>query len=230
MVAMMNGDRKAIEDRVVKDVIMSGFQADNSTCCEAKLRFMLQQKTQLNDQWRYSRHELLRFLSQSLDKMSRSDIESLVQVPDEEHDFAVGLNGRLCDLEEEDEESSLDDDVAETETTETTLEPLATSPTQSASDVPTPANTLPKQANRGSSPKGATAAHLLLLQHTRSATNVVPPEPAVSSRQVPPPSPLASPAGNEQMQRLNQRIAHLESYVQQELAAIKREMTQMNVT
>ena len=74
MVAMMNGDRKAIEDRVVKDVIMSGFQADNSTCCEAKLRFMLQQKTQLNDQWRYSRHELLRFLSQSLDKMSRSDM------------------------------------------------------------------------------------------------------------------------------------------------------------
>lgn len=99
----------AHEDNVIKQVLLSGFNADNSTCNEANLRFLLQQKTKLKDQWKYSRRELLLILKQNFDKVNRADMESLVQLP-EEDDSDLGLNGVI---EEEDEE-----DLQETSTEE----------------------------------------------------------------------------------------------------------------
>ena len=62
------------EDGIIKQVLLSGFNADNSTCNEANLRFLLQQKTKLKDQWKFSRRELLLIVKQNFDKFNRSDI------------------------------------------------------------------------------------------------------------------------------------------------------------
>merc|ERR1711957_199013 len=96
-----------VEDKIVKDVIMHGFKADERTCSEAKLRFLMQQKTSLIDQWRYTRTGLLRELTRKLDQIDRKDVESLVQIPsgDDEALNEIDEDDLLEEDEEEDEES-----------------------------------------------------------------------------------------------------------------------------
>jgi len=90
----------SVKDGVIKDVIMHGFAADESTCCEAELRFLIQQKTALQDQWRLSKRDLLKYLRKNIDTIDRQDIEKIVQEPDLDFDM----------LEEEDEDTTSNSD------------------------------------------------------------------------------------------------------------------------
>jgi len=86
-------------DYVIKDVLLHGFIADQSTCSEAELRFLIQQKTDIQDQWKMSKRELLKRLHRNIDKIDRVDIEKIVQEPDEDED-----TDGIYDIQEVDEE------------------------------------------------------------------------------------------------------------------------------
>jgi len=100
-------------DDVIKDVIMHGLKADPSTCNEAELRFVIQQKTSKPDQWKFHKKELLKYLHRNLHEVERQDIESIVQEPetdlddlievDEEDQSDDGINsGQISELERDD--------------------------------------------------------------------------------------------------------------------------------
>lgn len=200
----------AVEDRIIKDVLMSGFQADETTCSEAKLRFLLQQKSELSEQWRYNRHELLKYLRSVVDKISRQDIESLVQCPEETSD-----NNLEC-LEEEDSEDTRPDDdniIREEDEDEDQNnedqnsigeQPVLSSESQS---------TAPPQYQTPTSTNGRPASSS-------------PPVIAVTS-------PLAAETNHQQhsdhrLSNIINRVNTLERYVLNEIQSIRDELQQVN--
>lgn len=241
----------SVEDKLIKEVLMSGFQADETTCCEPKLRYLLQQKTQLVDQWKFGRHELLRFLRANVEKLARYDIEELVQLPEEDSE------SNLNDIEEEDNEDthSTDEDV-QAEAPQPTAEPNHPLKPQYTPDA-TPQQAPPPQYKSPTAtppitntrPAMATLAAFNLSQattssHPRPPTTIVAPQsysdgPALPSsapsRHPHNLSPLASPQGSAvgntslQIQRLNARVMQLDNYVRDELAAIKRELESLKM-
>lgn len=71
-----------IRDEVIKDVLLNGLRADPSTCNEAQLRFVVQQKTSKKNQWNHTKKELLKWVHRNMSEIKREDIELIVQDPE----------------------------------------------------------------------------------------------------------------------------------------------------
>jgi len=213
-----------VEDKIVKDVLMHGFKADERTCSEAKLRFLMQQKTSLIDQWRYTRTGLLKELTRKLDQIDRKDVESLVQIPSGDDEALNEIDEDDLLEEDEDEEEDEDDDEESEEESET--EHLLDNGYQSnvlneiqeenedeyeEEHIGENMNQLsPINEQREMANNVEASIHTDLPSYKSQSPNLTPVLNAVTSE--------------NEMDRLRQRIANLESYVKREVAEIKQDL------
>lgn len=214
-----------VEDKIVKDVLMHGFKADERTCSEAKLRFLMQQKTSLVDQWRYTRTGLLKELTRKLDQIDRKDVESLVQIPSGDDEALNEIDED--DLLEEDEDEEEDEESGEESETEHLLDNGYQS--NVLNEIQEENEDEYEEENIGENMNQLSPIN----EHHEKVNNVEASIhtdcPSYKSHQSPILTPVLNAVTSEnEMERLRQRIANLESYVKREIAEIKQDLLNLS--
>jgi len=208
-----------VEDKIVKDVLMHGFKADERTCSEAKLRFLMQQKTSLIDQWRYTRTGLLKELTRKLDQIDRKDVESLVQIPSGDDEALNEIDED--DLLEEDEDEEEDEESEEESETEHLLDNGYQS--NVLNEIQEENEDEYEEENIGENQLSPINEQHEMANNVEASIHTD--LPSYKSNQSPILTPVLNAVASEnEMDRLRQRIANLESYVKREVAEIKQDL------
>ena len=203
-----------IEDKIVKDVLMHGFKADERTCCEAKLRFLMQQKTSLIDQWRYTRTALLKELGRKLDQIDRKDIESLVQIPSGDDDALNEIDeDDYIEEEEEEEEDSSEEEILQIPENEV----IEHSDEYQNDDILENAQFLNEKSSQ--------------LSPIKEENKTTSPTTDLPSYKSPVLTPVLNAVTNSEsdLDKLKTRVENLEKYVKKEVEEIKNELLKLSV-